>query len=91
MSKPEWKIEQPSVEDMMCPVRCLHCQRIYSLTHVHVTGRCADCSVWTTPCCGVTNVDDRPWVAERHYRKLDREDVARGYFMDHFGRMEYFR
>jgi hypothetical protein len=75
MSDTEWKIEQPPVAEMMCPVRCVHCRGIYSLTHVHVTGRYTDCSVWTSPCCGVAGIDDRPWVRDRHYREISRDEV----------------
>lgn len=30
-------------EDMMIPVRCSHCHKIYDLSKVHVTSRYADC------------------------------------------------
>lgn len=86
MTDPDWKVEQPPVAEMMCPVQCLHCRGIYSLTHVKVTGRYTDCSVWTSPCCGFTNIDDRPWVRDRHYRELSREEARLGSF-DEFGRM----
>lgn len=86
MSQPEWKIPQPLVEDMMIPVRCMHCRKVYDLTHVHVTARYMDCSVWTSPCCGHTGIDDRPWVRDRHYRKVSREVAASGGdFYDIFG------
>lgn len=85
MNQPEWKIEQPPVEDMMIPVRCLHCRQVYDLTRVHVTSRYADCSVWTAPCCGARGVDDRPWVSNRHYRKISREEASQGDYYDVFG------
>ncbi len=86
MSKPEWKIEQPPVEDMMVPVRCVHCSAVYTSTHVHVTARYQDCSVWTSPCCGVTGIDDRPWVRDRHYREISREEaMSGGDYYDVFG------
>jgi hypothetical protein len=56
---------------MFQPVLCLHCGTVYDLGGVTVTGRYSDCSVWTTPCCGVRGVDDRPGVAERHYRHVE--------------------
>lgn len=83
MSNPAWKIKQPPVDEMMFPVRCLHCRAVYSLTHVRVTARYTDCSVWTTPCCGYPGVDDRPDVRWRHYREIDREVARRGY-PDHY-------
>ena len=86
MSNPEWKIKQPTVEDMMYPVRCMHCHGVYSLAHVHVTGRYTDCSVWTSPCCGVSGIDDRPWVRDRQYREISKaEAVSGGDYYDVFG------
>lgn len=85
MSQPEWKVEQPPVEDMMCPVRCVHCRAVYSLTHVQVTGRYLDCSVWTSPCCGHPSIDDRPWVRDRHYQEITKEEATHGDFYDVFG------
>jgi hypothetical protein len=90
MSKPEWKIEQPALEEMMYPVRCTHCRGIYSLTHVHVTARYMDCSVWTTPCCGFPGVDDRPDVRDRHYREISWDEAFHGDYYDMFG-MRHFR
>lgn len=78
MPKPEWKIDQPPVGDMMLPVRCMHCQAIYDIARVHVTARYSDCSVWTSPCCGVCGIDDRPWTRDRHYREISREQARRG-------------
>ena len=74
--RPDWKIEQPRVAEMMIPVRCMHCRAVYDLTRVHVTARYADCSVWTSPCCGQPGIDDRPWVRDRHYREITREEAA---------------
>lgn len=85
MTKPEWKIDQPEAEEMMYPVQCLHCRAIYSLTHVHVTGRYTDCSVWTTPCCGFPGIDDRPGVRERHYREISKDETASGDYYDVLG------
>lgn len=87
MSEPrDWKIEQPPVDKMMLPVRCMHCSRIYSLTHVQVTARYSDCSVWTSPCCGHPGIDDRPWVRDRHYREISKTQAAGGVdFYDMFG------
>lgn len=56
---------------MTSPVRC-QCGAIYDLGHVTVTARYADCSVWTTPCCGRVE-DDRPWV--RRYTELTRDEA----------------
>lgn len=85
MTQPDWKIEQPPVEAMMHPVRCMHCRLVYSLGHVKVTGRYTDCSVWTSPCCGHQGIDDRPWVRDRHYREVSREEATTGDYYDVFG------
>jgi hypothetical protein len=83
---PEWKIEQPPIADMMFPVRCAHCAAVYSLSHVHVTARYSDCSVWTSPCCGVRGIDDRPWVRDRHYREISKAEAkSGGDYYDIFG------
>lgn len=74
--KPEWKIEQPPVEDMRTPVRCTHCSAVYDIGYVQVTARYSDCSVWTSPCCGHPGIDDRPWVRDRHYREISRDEAA---------------
>lgn len=84
--QPSWKIQQPPVADMMYPVRCMHCSGVYSLTHVQVTGRYTDCSVWTSPCCGYPGIDDRPWVRDRHYREISKAKAAGGRdYYDVFG------
>jgi hypothetical protein len=84
--KPDWKIQQPPVAQMMYPVRCMHCRGVYSLTHVQVTARYADCSVWTSPCCGVRGIDDRPLVRDRHYREISKTEATGGRdFYDAFG------
>lgn len=36
----------------------VRCSQVYDLAMVTVTARYADCSVWTSPCCG-RSVDDR--------------------------------
>ncbi len=74
----EWRIEQPPVEEMLSPVECQHCRTVYDLGHVQVTARYTDCSVWTSPCCGVRGIDDRPWVRDRHYRTLTRDEALHG-------------
>lgn len=84
--QPSWKIQQPPIADMMCPVRCMHCSGVYSLTHVEVTARYMDCSVWTSPCCGVTGIDDRPWIRDRHYREISKAEATSDCdFYDVFG------
>jgi hypothetical protein len=72
MPEQSWKISQPPTAEMRSPVVCLHCSAVYDLDHVEVTARYADCSVWTAPCCGFRGIDDRPGVADRHYRELSR-------------------
>lgn len=70
---PLHRIEQltAQVEAMMSPVRCTHCRGIYDLGNVTVTARYADCSVWESPCCGLT-VDDRGegWKSRPDYTEL---------------------
>jgi hypothetical protein len=85
MTMPEWKMEQPPVAEMLIPVRCMHCRDVYDLTHVHVTARYSDCSVWTSPCCGHANIDDRPWVRDRHYRKISKDEAIHGEHYDIYG------
>jgi hypothetical protein len=72
----DWRIQQPKLTDMRFPVLCLHCRTYYDLGHVKVTARYADCSVWTSPCCGHPGIDDRPWVRDRHYREVNRQQAA---------------
>lgn len=81
----EWKIPQPPVAEMRIPVRCMHCGAVYDITRVQVTGRFTDCSVWTAPCCGLRGVDDRPWVRDRHYQEISREEASQADFYDAFG------
>jgi hypothetical protein len=83
--RPVWKIDQPPLEDMMSPVRCTHCCRVYDIGFVHVTARYQDCTVWTSPCCGHPGIDDRPWISDRHYRDITRGEAAHGDFYDVFG------
>jgi hypothetical protein len=52
------EVEQRQIAAMFYPVRCTHCRKIYDAGKVEVTARYLDCSVWTSPCCGLT-VDDR--------------------------------
>jgi hypothetical protein len=62
----------PAVAEMHQPARCNHCCGIYDLGTVTVTARYADCSMWTTPCCGRT-VDDRGetgWKSIKDYERL---------------------
>lgn len=56
-------------------VRC-RCGSIYDMWNVEVTGRYTDCSVWVTPCCGMTT-DDRPagWGPPRSYTELSPQQV----------------
>lgn len=65
-------IETPDVTGMTSPVRCSHCGGVYDLGTVTVTGRYTDCSVWRSPCCGLT-VDDRGetgWKSRADYVRL---------------------
>lgn len=58
---------------MMSPVRCLLCHHgVYDLAGVEVTARYTDCSMWKTPCCGVTT-DDRTWP-RASYSKIKKND-----------------
>jgi hypothetical protein len=51
-------VEAELIADMMFPVRCTWCSRIYDVAKVEVTARYTDCSMWKSPCCGRV-VDDR--------------------------------
>lgn len=53
----------------MHKVKCTYCGRVYDITRVHVTARYADCSMYTTPCCG-REVDDRRWVSKPAYKEI---------------------
>jgi hypothetical protein len=73
-----------SIEDMTSPVRCAYCNGVYDLGTVEITGRYADCTLWTSPCCRRT-VDDRGetgWKTTKdYYRITDRYEVR-----DQYGR-----
>ena len=65
---------QDQIQDMASPVRCAFCSRIYDLGAVTVTARYVDCSVWKTPCCGIT-ADDRGetgWKSRKDYYPIDK-------------------
>jgi hypothetical protein len=44
---------------MTCPAICCHCGSTVDLGAATVTGRYADCTVFTLPCCGFKGADDR--------------------------------
>jgi hypothetical protein len=50
-------------------VRCAHCYGTYDLLDVEVVARYADCSVFTTPCCG-RQADDRKWKSLPDFTEL---------------------
>ncbi len=58
-----WRLKRqpppPECLEMFKPARCTFCGDYYDLATVTVIARFADCSVWTTPCCGKT-ADDNP-------------------------------
>lgn len=56
--------------DMMFPVRCRHCGRVYDLAKVTVTARYTDCSMWKTPCCKILADDRKPPWGIAHYEEL---------------------
>jgi hypothetical protein len=65
---------RPDIAGMSQPARCTHCDGIYDLGTVEVTARYADCSMWKSPCCGLT-VDDRGetgWKSSKDYERLQR-------------------
>ncbi len=55
------------------PVRCT-CGRIYDLQAVTVTGRYADCTAFTTPCCQRT-ADDRTWKGMPDFVRIDKREA----------------
>lgn len=63
-----------AMDDMFIAVRCTHCQGIYDLGKVEVTGRYVDCSMWRSPCCNKL-VDDRGetgWKSFKNYVRIER-------------------
>ena len=56
---------------MTSPVRC-RCGQVYDLGKVTVTGRYTDCSMWKTPCCGITADDRKPPWSVSWYTELPR-------------------
>lgn len=56
--------------DMISPVRCSFCRRIYDLSNGEVVQRYADCTVFKTPCCGRT-ADDRTWKPRPDFIRVD--------------------
>jgi hypothetical protein len=63
---------RPNVTGMLFPVRCAHRWGVYDMGAVEVTARYTDCSVWKSPCCGLT-VDDRGagWKVRADFVRLD--------------------
>lgn len=69
----------PEAEAMHQPVRCAFCHGVYDLGTVEVTARYTDCSMWKTPCCGIT-ADDRGetgWKSRKDYTRLVRPGATR--------------
>jgi len=66
-------VNRYDTEGMMFPVKCSHCAGgVYDLADVTVTARYIDCSMWKSPCCGIT-VDDRGetgWKSRADYTRL---------------------
>lgn len=50
-------------------VVCAHCGSIYDLMKVTTVARYADCTVFTTPCCG-READDRRWKPRPDFERL---------------------
>lgn len=65
-----------TVKDMLSPVECLHCGKVYDLTEGKPVHRFADCTVFITPCCS-KQVDDRTWISLPHIRRLTNEEAER--------------
>lgn len=83
-------VDGRSIEEMTSPVLCLRCHRgIYDLGTVVVTARYTDCSVWRTPCCGLT-VDSRGadggWGIRADYERATSGDVG---VVDELGEEDY--
>jgi len=60
------------IAEMHFPVRCAFCGRVYDIGKVKVVARYADCSVWKTPCCGITADDrgDTGWKSRKDYERI---------------------
>ena len=62
--------EHARTRDMLAPVRCAHCSRIYDLCKTTVTARYADATCFVSPCCK-RSVDDRGWKSMPDFYKID--------------------
>lgn len=56
--------------EMISPVKCNHCGKIYDLTTVKVNRRYKDCDQFTTPCCGYEFADNRTWKSFPDYKEF---------------------
>lgn len=60
------------LNDLIKPVICNHCNKIYDLTTVKVKHRYEDCSQFITPCCKNQFADDRLWKSFPDFILLDK-------------------
>jgi hypothetical protein len=56
-------------KDMLVPVCCMHCGKVYDLAATETVARYADATVFTTPCCGRL-ADDRTWKSLPDFQKI---------------------
>lgn len=80
--------------DPVSPAQCLRCSAPYDLCAGEVVHRYADCTLYTTPCCGA-QVDDRTWLSSPAFRRIGRDEYdalasGRGY-IDRYGMVQTWR
>lgn len=63
-----------NINDMISPVTCSHCRKIYDLCDVKVVARYSDCTQFKTPCCDVMS-DDREWKSLPDFKKIDKNKL----------------
>lgn len=69
-------------------IKCGICGQVYDGGKVTVTARYADCSVWTSPCCG-QQVDDRQkgWVSRPTAIPISEAEANEIRFPERYHRM----
>lgn len=60
--------------EMLVPVQCNMCNKIYDLCDGKILHRYMDCTEYMTPCCN-KRVDDREWVTHPAFTRIDKKDL----------------
>lgn len=58
------------VKNMITPVICNHCGKVYDLTTVSINHRYGDCDQFTTPCCDYKFADTREWKSFKDFNRI---------------------